>query len=160
MRFKVQANEEGEVPVEWAAVLLAMHCVIRGQEPTDYQMFIIPTTGMPEPISQRASDLLKASRGSVGTPVHITRREGEVLAAIFKHKSNKEIGNELNLSERTIKFHVSSLLAKFGSRDRIDLMCKAAVGVLPPDMAKLPEALFGMPLRPTNPEPETKPAEK
>jgi DNA-binding CsgD family transcriptional regulator len=36
--------------------------------------------------------------------------------------ANKEIGNKLNISERTVKFHVSNLLNKFGVRRRADLI--------------------------------------
>lgn len=39
--------------------------------------------------------------------------------------ANKEIANSLNLSERTVKFHISSLLAKFCVRGRIDLALEA-----------------------------------
>jgi predicted ArsR family transcriptional regulator len=39
--------------------------------------------------------------------------------------ANKEIACELNLSERTVKFHVSSLLAKFKVHSRMELMREA-----------------------------------
>ena len=51
--------------------------------------------------------------------VRLTRREEEVLDGILRSLANKEIANELNLSERTVKFHVSSLLAKFKVRGRL-----------------------------------------
>jgi Bacterial regulatory proteins, luxR family len=35
---------------------------------------------------------------------------------------NKEIGSRLNISERTVKFHVSNILSKFGVRRRADLI--------------------------------------
>src|SRR5258708_12248932 len=37
--------------------------------------------------------------------VRLTRREEEVLDGILRSLANKEIANELNLSERTVKFH-------------------------------------------------------
>jgi hypothetical protein len=40
--------------------------------------------------------------------------------------ANKEIAASLNLSERTVKFHVSSLLAKFRVRGRMELVREAA----------------------------------
>jgi DNA-binding CsgD family transcriptional regulator len=149
----VKATEDGNVPVEWAAGLLAMHCVVRGQQPCDYRVLVVPSEGLPDPVSARASELLEASRATLGSPAKVTRRESEVLECVLKHKSNKEIGNVLNLSERTIKFHISSLLAKFGARDRVDLMCKAAVGLLPSSAAP-PDTLFGFPMRATMPETE------
>jgi hypothetical protein len=39
--------------------------------------------------------------------------------------ANKEIAASLNLSERTVKFHVSSLLAKFRVRGRMELVREA-----------------------------------
>jgi DNA-binding CsgD family transcriptional regulator len=148
VRFQVKATEEGTVPVEWAAGLLAMHCVVRGQKPDDYRVLVVPSQGLPASVCERASELLEASRVTLGSPANVTRRESEVLECVLKHKSNKEIGNVLHLSERTIKFHISSLLAKFGARDRVDLMCKAAVGLLPASAAP-PESLFGFPVRAT-----------
>jgi len=146
MRFQVKATEDGTVPVEWAAGLLAMHCVVRGQQPGDYRLLVVPSEGLPDSVSERAAELLEASRATLGTPAKVTRRESEVLEYVLKHKSNKEIGHELHLSERTIKFHISSLLAKFGAQDRVDLMCKAAVGLLPASAAP-PDTLFGFPMR-------------
>ena len=40
--------------------------------------------------------------------------------------ANKEIAASLNLSERTVKFHVSSLLSKFRVRGRMELVREAA----------------------------------
>ena len=57
-------------------------------------------------------------------PGHLSRREREVLMTILQGLSNKEIGTKLNISERTVKFHVSNLLAKFGVQRRSDLILK------------------------------------
>ena len=57
----------------------------------------------------------------VGTRPRISRREQEVFKMIKENKTNKEIGVALSISERTVKFHVSSLLAKFDKRNRYDL---------------------------------------
>lgn len=147
IRFQVKASEDGSVPVEWAAGLLAMHCVVRGQNPGDYRVLVVPSEGLPDSVGERAAELLEASRTTLGSPAELTRREREVLECILQHKSNKEIGGRLHLSERTIKFHVSSLLAKFGAHDRVDLMYKAAVGLLPSSAAP-PNTLFGFPVNP------------
>ena len=52
----------------------------------------------------------------------ITLREREVLNALLENLANKEIAERLNISERTVKFHVSSLLEKFSVRRRADLI--------------------------------------
>jgi DNA-binding NarL/FixJ family response regulator len=56
------------------------------------------------------------------SPGNITVREREVLDALLKNQANKEIADKLNISERTVKFHVSSLLEKFSVRRRADLI--------------------------------------
>jgi DNA-binding NarL/FixJ family response regulator len=55
-------------------------------------------------------------------PSEISPREREVLDALLENFSNKEIGNKLNISERTVKFHVSNLLQKFSVQRRADLI--------------------------------------
>ncbi len=56
------------------------------------------------------------------TAAALSRREQEVLDSLLENLSNKEIANKLNISERTVKFHVSNLLNKFGVRRRADLI--------------------------------------
>jgi DNA-binding NarL/FixJ family response regulator len=48
----------------------------------------------------------------------LTGREREVLAQLAEGKSNREIARALRVTEKTIKTHVSSLLAKLGVGDR------------------------------------------
>jgi DNA-binding NarL/FixJ family response regulator/signal transduction histidine kinase len=48
----------------------------------------------------------------------LTGREREVLAEIAKGRSNREIARALTVSEKTVKAHVSSVLAKLGVQDR------------------------------------------
>lgn len=56
------------------------------------------------------------------TSTDLSRREQEALGALLENLSNKEIANKLHISERTVKFHVSNLLSKFGVRRRADLI--------------------------------------
>ena len=48
----------------------------------------------------------------------LTRREQTILELLGDGKRNKEISGELAISERTVKFHVSGLLAKLGATNR------------------------------------------
>jgi DNA-binding CsgD family transcriptional regulator len=55
---------------------------------------------------------------------NVTRRESEVLVMLASNPfwTNKEIASKLFISERTVKFHVSSLLKKFDAQNRGHLM--------------------------------------
>jgi len=52
----------------------------------------------------------------------LSPRERQVHEALLENLSNKEIASRLNLSERTVKFHVSNVLAKHRVRRRADLI--------------------------------------
>lgn len=51
--------------------------------------------------------------------VRFSKRQSEVAALITQGQSNKEIGAALNISERTVKFHVSLLMGRAGVTNRI-----------------------------------------
>ncbi|HYL83533.1 MAG TPA: helix-turn-helix transcriptional regulator [Candidatus Angelobacter sp.] len=132
--FQVEADSDGRFPVDQAAGLLAMHCVVRGQSPTDYVVMVQAEDELLEGLKDKANKLLEAGK-SVRSRVNLTRREEEVLSGLMKSLANKEIAATLNLSERTVKFHVSSLLAKFQVRGRMELVREASrhtVGTLLP----------------------------
>jgi DNA-binding NarL/FixJ family response regulator len=57
----------------------------------------------------------------------LTAREGQVLQLLFRHLTNKEIACQLNISERTAKFHVSNLLRKLGLENRRNLLVSPLV---------------------------------
>jgi len=123
--FHVDAGPDGGFPVDQAAGLLAMHCMVRGQSPSDYIVMVQAADELLEGLSDKANKLLEAGK-SVRNHVKVTRREEEVLSGLMKSLANKEIAATLNLSERTIKFHVSSLLAKFNVRGRMELVREAS----------------------------------
>ena len=52
----------------------------------------------------------------------LSMREQQVFDDVLKGLSNKEIANNLHISERTVKFFVSSLLKKFDVQRRADLI--------------------------------------
>jgi DNA-binding NarL/FixJ family response regulator len=59
-----------------------------------------------------------SSREAVRGLGALTGREREVLAQIAAGRSNREIARLLRVSEKTVKTHVSSVLAKLGVADR------------------------------------------
>lgn len=56
----------------------------------------------------------------------LTEREREVLELLAQGLANKEIAHRLVISERTVKFHVSAILAKLGVGNRTEA-ARAAV---------------------------------
>ena len=122
--FHVEAGSDGQFPVEEAAGLLAMHCMARGQSPRDYVVMVEAAHESLGGLTEKAEKLLQVGH-SVGGSVTLTRREEEVFGGVMRSLANKEIAASLNLSERTVKFHVSSLLTKFRVRGRMELVREA-----------------------------------
>ncbi|SNT43967.1 DNA-binding response regulator, NarL/FixJ family, contains REC and HTH domains [Asanoa hainanensis] len=59
------------------------------------------------------------SEGEPGAdPARLTPRERQVLTEIGRGRSNREIARALGLAEKTVKAHVSAILAKLGVQDR------------------------------------------
>ncbi|TKJ20209.1 LuxR family transcriptional regulator [Blastococcus sp. CCUG 61487] len=62
----------------------------------------------------------------------LTPREAEVLALLAQGRTNRQIGAELYISEKTASVHVSNILAKFGANGRTEAVAIAAQrGLLP-----------------------------
>jgi DNA-binding CsgD family transcriptional regulator len=149
VRFRVDADPDGSMPVEKIAGLLAVHCLVRGQAPEDYELLVVPRESLLDAAAERAQELLAAGR-ALGAGVKVSRREQEVLDCIVQGFTNKEIAAKLNVAERTVKFHVSSLLAKFGVADRVALSREASLGRMPAHSSAsplTPETLFGFSVR-------------
>jgi DNA-binding CsgD family transcriptional regulator len=56
----------------------------------------------------------------------LTERELEVLHLLAQGMPNKEIASHLVISERTAKFHVSSIMSKLGATNRTEAVALAA----------------------------------
>jgi DNA-binding NarL/FixJ family response regulator len=76
-------------------------------------------------------------RGNRDPLDQLSPRELDVLGALARGRSNREIAKGLSVSEETVKSHVSSILAKLGLSDRT----QAAIFGLQHHLVPLDEAL-------------------
>jgi DNA-binding NarL/FixJ family response regulator len=73
-----------------------------------------------------ASKLLQQLSTEQEVPVALTRREMEVLQLLAQGKPNKEIAEDLVITVRTVKFHISAILRKLGAGNRTEAVAVAA----------------------------------
>jgi len=124
-QFRAESEAGSESTVERIAGLLAMQCLVRGQEPRDFEV-MVPAQGiLVEQLVSRAQALLEEGR-AVACPGSLSPRQKEILHSVLRNKANKEIASVLNITVRTVKFHISALLSKFGVENRIELARRAA----------------------------------
>jgi DNA-binding NarL/FixJ family response regulator len=64
----------------------------------------------------------KDSDPAVALADQLTRREMEVVMAVSRGLSNREIGEQLGLSEKTVKNHISDILSKLGLARRAQIV--------------------------------------
>ena len=124
-RFEVKAGADGRLPVDQAVYLLAMHCLVRGQAPKDFEVMVSADEDLIGSLAPRARKLIHTCLASAA-PVPLSGRQQEVLRGVLQNLTNKEIAAKLSLTERTVKFHMSSLLQKFEVGGRVSLMQKTA----------------------------------
>ncbi len=79
-----------------------------------------PATGIPKHKSHGRTS--GRHMDPLATPAPLTDREIEVLTHMTLAKTNKQIASALDISTRTVKFHVKNILAKHGVTSRIQLL--------------------------------------
>jgi DNA-binding NarL/FixJ family response regulator len=69
-----------------------------------------------------AADLLRMAPGYAPATVlaGLSRREEAVLEGIARGETNREIGEALSLSEKTVKHYVTNVLLKLNARNRVE----------------------------------------
>lgn len=73
-------------------------------------------------LSKLVDRLLKLAGPNIADEIpHFTAREQQVLALVLDARSNREIALDLGLDERTVKKHLGHVLAKTGTKSRLDL---------------------------------------
>ena len=87
---------------------------------------------------------------------HLTVREEQVMNFLLQHYSNKLIGDALEISERTVKYHVSNILQKLRVGTRKELVAVQHVCDVDAGLAKYrPEISVTLPAVGTEPAGDT-----
>lgn len=59
------------------------------------------------------------------TQMKLSPRQRDILSGLAQGKSNKQIANDFNISEATVKMHVSTLLRLFNVQNRVQVLLAA-----------------------------------
>lgn len=86
-------------------------------------------------VTERLLTLLRGDAGNGPNVRALSPREREILDLITEGKTNRQIGAELYLAEKTVKNHVSHLLAKLGLDSRTQAAVLGASMRRPPEDA-------------------------
>jgi DNA-binding NarL/FixJ family response regulator len=76
-------------------------------------------------VAERLLGSMERMLRSGKVPTSLTERERDILTRIARGLSNKAIGDELHLAERTIKFHATIIFQKLGVANRAEAVAKA-----------------------------------
>jgi DNA-binding CsgD family transcriptional regulator len=142
-QFRAESAADRNITVERVAGLLAMQCLVRGHDPEDFVVLVPAEKHLAGKFLSRAKELLEQGR-AVSRPSSLSPRQTEILHSVIRNRANKEIASRLNITVRTVKFHISSLLSKFGVDNRTDLARRAA-GLIKSSAEKTETAAFSVP---------------
>jgi DNA-binding CsgD family transcriptional regulator len=134
-QFRAESAADSNCTIERMAGLLAMQCLVRGSDPDDFEILVAAERSFANRLQSRAKELLEEGR-AVASPSCLSPRQQEILHSVIRNKANKEIASKLNITVRTVKFHISSLLNRFGVDNRTELARRAA-GFLRPEVDQL-----------------------
>jgi DNA-binding CsgD family transcriptional regulator len=129
-RFHAETNSDPDYIIERMAGLLAVQCLVRGSDPTDFAILVPAASALGNRLVSRAKELLEQGR-EAASPATLSPRQKEILQSVMSNRANKEIASQLNITVRTVKFHISSLLAKFGAENRAELARRATAFLRP-----------------------------
>ncbi|MGY2703518.1 MULTISPECIES: response regulator [unclassified Nocardioides] len=95
----------------------AVGYLLKDADPEDVLQGIRAVSRGESPIHPRAARALLGSRAG-SQQVQLTSRETEVLGLVREGLANKQIARRLDISERTVKAHLTSAFARIGVADR------------------------------------------
>lgn len=121
------ASEDGD-DVMSAMKLGALGYILKGVGADELAALVRDiAAGRPHIAPSLASRLLIALRGGGAQPprpvdplADLSRREEDILRLVAQGKSNREVGEELDLQEKTVKHYMTSILQKLQVRNRVE----------------------------------------
>jgi DNA-binding NarL/FixJ family response regulator len=121
-----------------SAVELGAHGVLMKDSPTELLFEAITSVMAGECWVGRTlvSDLMDALRSLIRTPAaarrprDLTTREQQILTMVVAGYPNREIARVCNVSEETVKHHLTRIFEKVGATNRVELAMKATQGGL------------------------------
>jgi DNA-binding CsgD family transcriptional regulator len=138
-QFRAGSLDGAECTLDRVAGLFAMQCLVRGYNPNDFMVLVPARQEIVGDLLARANELLEEGRAVAG-PESLSPRQKEILHSVICNRANKEIASSLNITVRTVKFHISNLLSKFGVENRAELARRAAGMMRPPALEADPSA--------------------
>ena len=96
----------------------ALGYLLKDAEPDEIVRGVRAAAAGQSPLAPRAAQELISERAETRTDVELSRREREVLGLVAEGLPNKLIARRLEISERTVKAHLTSVFAQIGVTDR------------------------------------------
>jgi len=90
--------------------------VARGEYPINDSLLATPTVA--EHVLKQFQEMVSMGMSVESVTAPLTNRETQILRYVADGNSNKKIAQILDISEQTIKNHVSSILRKLNANDR------------------------------------------
>lgn len=116
--FKTGAHGFCDADIQPDLLIKAVHAVCHGEIWVPRQL-VAQLIG--ELARENNSDALKLSRSGAKSVEHLTPRELQVAKMVHLGGNNKVIARELDISERTVKAHLSAIFRKLNIENRLHL---------------------------------------
>lgn len=97
----------------------AIGYVLKDAEPAQILAAVQAAARGESPLDPRAASALLAARHTLDPLAELTDRERDVLALVGAGMANKQIARRLEISEKTVKSHLTSVFRRIGVDDRM-----------------------------------------
>ncbi len=67
----------------------------------------------------------KEARARLSSAIRLSVREKQIIGHLMQARTNREIASELLISEKTVKYYMSSLMTKLNARNRLEVVFAA-----------------------------------